>query len=155
SVVPYSVYDRVRHHTPVFLMPSHHSRLCRGEKPSPCDGKSPQAPPNTSPRTAAPAEPATSPLPQRIGVARGSRSVARVGRPMADTISFARGAPSADILPHEQVREAAQRALTDDWETALSYGVGIGHPGLCEWIAERHGGVDPAQVMVTNGSLEA
>jgi len=74
---------------------------------------------------------------------------------MADTISFARGAPSADILPHEQVREAAQRALTDDWETALSYGVGIGHPGLCGWIAERHGGVDPAQVMVTNGSLEA
>ncbi|MBS1678577.1 MAG: PLP-dependent aminotransferase family protein [Actinobacteria bacterium] len=74
---------------------------------------------------------------------------------MPDTISFARGAPSADILPHEQVREAAQRALTDDWETALSYGVGIGHPGLCKWIAERHGGVDPARVMVTNGSLEA
>lgn len=74
---------------------------------------------------------------------------------MPDTISFARGAPSADILPHEQVREAAQRALTDDWETALSYGVGIGHPGLCKWIAERHGDVDPAQVMVTNGSLEA
>jgi DNA-binding transcriptional MocR family regulator len=74
---------------------------------------------------------------------------------MADTISFARGAPSADILPHEQVREAAQRALIDDWETALSYGVGIGHPGLCKWVAERHGGVDPAQVMITNGSLEA
>src|ERR1700761_5670241 len=74
---------------------------------------------------------------------------------MPDTISFARGAPSADILPHEQVKEAAQRALTTDWETALSYGVGIGHPGLCKWIAERHGGLDPAQVMVTNGSLEA
>ena len=74
---------------------------------------------------------------------------------MPDTISFARGAPSADILPHEQVRDAAQKALTDDWQTALSYGVGIGHPGLCKWVAERHGGVDPAQVMVTNGSLEA
>jgi 2-aminoadipate transaminase len=74
---------------------------------------------------------------------------------MPDTISFARGAPSADILPHVQVQEAAQRALTDDWETALSYGVGIGHPGLCEWVAERHGGVDPKEVMVTNGSLEA
>jgi 2-aminoadipate transaminase len=72
-----------------------------------------------------------------------------------DTISFARGAPSADILPHEQVREAAQRALTEDWETALSYGVGIGHPGLCQWIAERHEHLDPGQVMVTNGSLEA
>jgi DNA-binding transcriptional MocR family regulator len=72
-----------------------------------------------------------------------------------DTISFARGAPSADILPHEQVREAAQRALASDWETALSYGVGIGHPGLCQWVAERHGDLDPAQVMITNGSLEA
>jgi 2-aminoadipate transaminase len=85
----------------------------------------------------------------------GVRDVARFGLTMPDTISFARGAPSADILPHDQVREAAQRALTDDWETALSYGVGIGHPGLCKWIAERHGGIDPAQVMVTNGSLEA
>src|SRR6201996_8297229 len=74
---------------------------------------------------------------------------------MADTISFARGAPSADILPHEQVREAAQKSLANDWETALSYGVGIGHPGLCRWVAERHGGVDPKQVMITNGSLEA
>jgi 2-aminoadipate transaminase len=72
-----------------------------------------------------------------------------------DTISFARGAPSADILPREQVREAAARALTDDWEKALSYGTGIGHPGLCQWIAERHGGLDAAQVMVANGSLEA
>jgi DNA-binding transcriptional MocR family regulator len=71
-----------------------------------------------------------------------------------DTISFARGAPSADILPHEQVREAAARALAEDWETALSYGVGIGHPGLCSWVAERHGGLDPARVMITNGSLE-
>jgi 2-aminoadipate transaminase len=73
----------------------------------------------------------------------------------ADTISFARGAPSADILPHEAVREAAARALAEDWETALSYGVGIGHPGLCQWVAERHGGLDASQVMIANGSLEA
>jgi 2-aminoadipate transaminase len=73
----------------------------------------------------------------------------------ADTISFARGAPSADILPHEAVREAASRALASDWEKALSYGTGSGHPGLCEWIAERHGGLDSSQVMVANGSLEA
>ena len=57
----------------------------------------------------------------------------------AEVISFARGAPSADILPAEAVREAAQRALADDWKRALSYGTGIGHPGLCEWVAERHG----------------
>jgi DNA-binding transcriptional MocR family regulator len=74
---------------------------------------------------------------------------------MADLISFARGAPSADLLPVEAVREAAVRALENDSTRALSYGTGIGHPGLCEWIGERHGGVDPSRVMVTNGSLEA
>jgi 2-aminoadipate transaminase len=75
--------------------------------------------------------------------------------PVAErTISFARGAPSADILPHEAVRVAAARALESDWEKALSYGTGRGHPGLCEWIAELHG-VEPGQVMVTNGSMEA
>jgi len=58
-----------------------------------------------------------------------------------DTISFARGAPSADILPREAVRDAAAIALAEDWEKALSYGTGIGHPGLCQWVAERHGGL--------------
>lgn len=72
----------------------------------------------------------------------------------ADVISFARGAPSADILPAAAVREAAARALSSDWERALSYGNGRGHPGLCEWVAELHG-VDPEQVMLTNGSMEA
>ena len=70
------------------------------------------------------------------------------------TISFARGAPSADILPHDAVREAAARALETDWEKALSYGTGRGHPGLCEWIADLHD-VQADQVMVTNGSMEA
>jgi 2-aminoadipate transaminase len=74
---------------------------------------------------------------------------------MPDLISFARGAPSADLLPVEAVRAAAGRALDADATRALSYGTGIGHPGLCEWIGERHGGVDPSRVMVTNGSLEA
>jgi 2-aminoadipate transaminase len=72
-----------------------------------------------------------------------------------DTISFARGAPSADILPKDAVRDAAAKALADDWEKALSYGTGIGHPGLCQWVADRHGGLDAGQVMIANGSLEA
>jgi len=73
----------------------------------------------------------------------------------ADTISFARGAPSADILPAQAVREAAARALESDWEKALSYGTGHGHPGLCEWIGAELHGIDSDQVMVTNGSMEA
>jgi 2-aminoadipate transaminase len=72
----------------------------------------------------------------------------------SELISFARGAPSADILPAERVREAAQRALTEDWQRALSYGTGVGHPGLRDWIAERHG-LSGDAVMVANGSLEA
>lgn len=73
----------------------------------------------------------------------------------SDLISFARGAPSADILPRQAVAEAAATALAEDWQKALSYGTGIGHPGLCQWVAERHGGLDAGQVMIANGSLEA
>ena len=74
---------------------------------------------------------------------------------MPDTISFARGAPSADLLPVDLVKLAAETALSEDSTRALSYGTGIGHPELCAWIGERHGGIDPSRVMVTNGSLEA
>ncbi|CAN5404538.1 PLP-dependent aminotransferase family protein [soil metagenome] len=72
----------------------------------------------------------------------------------SDVISFARGAPSADIIPVEAVREAAQRALADDWQRALSYGTGVGHTGLGEWVAELHG-IETNQVMIANGSMEA
>lgn len=58
-------------------------------------------------------------------------------------------------MPREGVAEAASRALADDWERALSYGTGVGHPGLCQWVAERHGELDAGQVMIANGSLEA
>ena len=74
---------------------------------------------------------------------------------MPDTISFARGAPSPDLIPVNAMREATLAAFENDWKTALSYGVGIGHPGLCAWLAERHDLSGPEQVMVTNGSLEA
>lgn len=70
------------------------------------------------------------------------------------TISFARGAPSPDIMPVEAVRVASAKSLDEDWERALSYGTGRGHEGLAEWISELHG-VSPEQVMVTNGSMEA
>jgi 2-aminoadipate transaminase len=73
----------------------------------------------------------------------------------ADVISFARGAPSADILPAKAVREAAARALSSDWETALSYGSGRGHPGLCDWIASNLHDIEGDRVLVTNGSMEA
>lgn len=73
---------------------------------------------------------------------------------MPETISFARGAPSPDLIPVEEVRVATAKALDEDWQKALSYGTGIGHPGLCAWIAGRHG-IAAEQVLTTNGSLEA
>jgi 2-aminoadipate transaminase len=73
----------------------------------------------------------------------------------ADVISFARGAPSADILPADAVREAAAKALAEDWQRALSYGTGFGHPDLCAWVAKELHGIEPERVMFTNGSMEA
>jgi DNA-binding transcriptional MocR family regulator len=69
-------------------------------------------------------------------------------------ISFARGAPSADIMPAAELRAAADRALAGDYAAALSYGPGYGYPPLRQWIAEKHG-VEPERVVLFNGSLEA
>jgi DNA-binding transcriptional MocR family regulator len=70
------------------------------------------------------------------------------------TISFARGAPSLDIVDVEGLREAARRAFANDPGGVTAYGTAIGYPPLREWIAERHQ-VDPRQVIVTNGSMQA
>jgi DNA-binding transcriptional MocR family regulator len=72
----------------------------------------------------------------------------------AAPISFARGAPSLDIVDVEGLRAAADRALSSDPAGAFSYGTAIGYPPLREWIAERHR-VEPARVIVTNGSMQA
>jgi DNA-binding transcriptional MocR family regulator len=73
---------------------------------------------------------------------------------MADTISFARGAPSLDIVDVDGLRDAATRAFTNDPAGATAYGTSIGYVPLRRWIAEQHG-VDEAQVLVTNGSMQA
>jgi DNA-binding transcriptional MocR family regulator len=73
---------------------------------------------------------------------------------MADSISFARGAPSLDIIDIDGLREAAERAFSSDPAGVTAYGTAIGYPPLRQWIAERHQ-VEPEQVMVTNGSMQA
>ena len=70
------------------------------------------------------------------------------------TISFARGAPSLDIVDVEGLREAAQRAFADDPAGTTAYGTSVGYVPLREWIAEQHG-VEVDQVLVTNGSMQA
>jgi 2-aminoadipate transaminase len=73
---------------------------------------------------------------------------------VTQTISFARGAPSLDIVDVDGLREAAARAFSSDPAGVTAYGTAIGYPPLRQWIAERHG-VEPEQVMVTNGSMQA
>src|SRR3954453_20916401 len=70
------------------------------------------------------------------------------------TISFARGAPSLDIVDVEGLRESAQLAFENDPAGTTAYGTSVGYVPLREWIAEQHG-VAVEQVLVTNGSMQA
>jgi len=69
-------------------------------------------------------------------------------------LSFARGAPSLDIIDVDGLRDAAQRAFTNDPGGMTAYGTAVGYVPLRRWIAERHG-VEEANVLVTNGSMQA
>jgi DNA-binding transcriptional MocR family regulator len=70
------------------------------------------------------------------------------------TISFARGAPSLDIVDVEGLKAAASRALDSDAAGATAYGTSVGYPRLRTWIADKHG-VEPERVLLTNGSMQA
>ncbi|MBQ0903616.1 PLP-dependent aminotransferase family protein [Micromonospora sp. U21] len=69
-------------------------------------------------------------------------------------ISFARGAPSLDIVDVEGLKAAAVRAFDADPAGVTAYGTSVGYVPLRKWIAEKHG-VEADQVLVTNGSLQA
>src|SRR3954452_22339921 len=70
------------------------------------------------------------------------------------TISFARGAPSLDIVDVEGLKKAAQLAFEKDPAGTTAYGTSVGYVPLRKWIADKHG-VAPEQVLVTNGSMQA
>ena len=69
-------------------------------------------------------------------------------------ISFARGAPSLDIVDVEGLKAAAVRAFDADPAGITAYGTSVGYRPLRQWIADKHG-VGADQVLVTNGSLQA
>jgi 2-aminoadipate transaminase len=69
-------------------------------------------------------------------------------------ISFARGAPSLDIVAVDELRAAAQRAFENDPGGTTAYGTAVGYAPLREWIADYQQ-VAPEQVVVTNGSMQA
>src|SRR4051795_10383676 len=72
----------------------------------------------------------------------------------AQLISFARGAPSLDIVDIDGLKAASVRAFEADPAGITAYGTSVGYPPLRKWIADKHG-VDVDQVIVTNGSLQA
>ena len=69
-------------------------------------------------------------------------------------ISFARGAPSLDIIDVDGLRTAADRAFSKDPAGTFAYGTSVGYKPLRSWIAQRHN-VSDEQVLVTNGSMQA
>jgi len=69
-------------------------------------------------------------------------------------ISFARGAPSLDIVDVAGLSAAAVRAFEADPAGVTAYGTAEGYLPLRQWIAERHQ-VPVERVLVTNGSLQA
>jgi 2-aminoadipate transaminase len=84
----------------------------------------------------------------------GRLSYPAVSAPAGPTISFARGAPSLDIVDVQGLRDAAVRAFESDPAGTTAYGTSVGYPRLRSWIADRHG-VEPERVLVTNGSMQA
>jgi DNA-binding transcriptional MocR family regulator len=84
----------------------------------------------------------------------GRLSYTAVPASKGPTISFARGAPSLDIVDVDGLRDAAARAFDSDPAGTTAYGTSVGYPRLRSWIADRHG-VEPERVLVTNGSMQA
>ncbi len=72
----------------------------------------------------------------------------------AQPISFARGAPSLDIIDVAGLKAAAARAFDADPVAVTGYGPGTGYPALRDWIAQRYD-VVAEQILITNGSLQA
>jgi DNA-binding transcriptional MocR family regulator len=70
------------------------------------------------------------------------------------TISFARGAPSTDIVDVEGLKQAALAAFDEDPAGVTAYGTAVGYVPLRRWIADKHG-VPEEHVLVTNGSMQA
>ena len=67
-------------------------------------------------------------------------------------ISFARGAPSPDLIPAAELAECAYDAARRVGSSVFAYGPGAGYTPLREWIAARHD-VDPQRVVLTVGGL--
>jgi 2-aminoadipate transaminase len=71
----------------------------------------------------------------------------------APPISFARGAPSPDLIPAEALADCAHEVARRDGANVFAYGPGGGYAPLREWVAERHH-VAAERVVLTVGGLQ-
>ena len=67
-------------------------------------------------------------------------------------ISFARGAPSPDLIPAAELADCAHAVALREGAAVFSYGPGGGYAPLRAWVGERHG-VAPERVVLTMGGL--
>lgn len=81
---------------------------------------------------------------------RSSRNLGDVPHP---PISFARGAPSPDLIPAAELAECAYAVAQREGARIFAYGPGGGYGPLREWVAERHG-VSTERVVLTIGGLQ-
>ena len=72
----------------------------------------------------------------------------------AGQISFARGAPSLDIVDVDGLKAAAVAAFEADPAGITAYGTSVGYPPLRKWLSARYN-VDASNVLITNGSMQA
>jgi 2-aminoadipate transaminase len=70
-----------------------------------------------------------------------------------EVISFAGGLPAPELFPIEEIKNAADRVLTDHGPAALQYSTTEGHLPLRSWIAE-HNLIAPDMVQITSGSQQ-
>jgi DNA-binding transcriptional MocR family regulator len=68
-------------------------------------------------------------------------------------INFTRGVPATESFPVQDLIDAAVAALQQHSATILQYGPAVGFAPLREWLAQWQG-VQPNQVLTSNGSLE-
>jgi len=68
-------------------------------------------------------------------------------------ILFTRGVPAEESFPSEEIAEAAAAVLSQHGPALLQYGPSTGLSLLRNWLAEWQG-VEPAQVLTGNGSLQ-
>ncbi len=68
------------------------------------------------------------------------------------SISFARGAPSPELIPASELADCAHAVAKRDGARIFAYGPGGGYGPLREWVASRHG-VETDRVVLTVGGL--